>query len=90
MDKHENDRKQTSISLQKEQTPQHQEEDHCSPFCTCNCCAVPMITESSHFDFICFNAIETKFYSFETSDYSFHFASIWQPPKIAASLSFKG
>ena len=31
------------VTCQNDQTAQHSHEDCCSPFCTCNCCSLPVM-----------------------------------------------
>ncbi len=56
--------------------------DHCSPFCTCSCCACPVVFQCfiSHFDWVSFPPEHVSTYS---SVYIFSFCtSFWQPPKL--------
>ncbi len=58
--------------------------DQCSPFCTCNCCATPVIQQESIIQFNSTNLFQeftlAEYISVFTSDY---LSSIWQPPQIA-------
>jgi hypothetical protein len=62
---------------------QHHACDHCSPFCTCDCCASPVIAQANFVNFES-SSISEKFITVYTSDYhsSSHFF-IWHPPKIS-------
>jgi len=77
------DNTRQTISLSKSSNENHQQDiDHCSPFCTCDCCATPFVFNEYiiHFDcFLNFQKIQSEFsYSYHSSTY----ADIWQPPKI--------
>lgn len=58
--------------------------DHCSPFCTCNCCASPIIQHDLSIQFDSFSFLQqyisTKYSSEFVSRYS---GSIWQPPQLS-------
>jgi hypothetical protein len=57
--------------------------DHCSPFCTCDCCISPIVYKETNFQFNVFSFAEENFidYLFNyNSDLSY---SIWQPPKLS-------
>jgi hypothetical protein len=71
------------IELSQKSTEQQQSiNDHCSPFCTCDCCVSPVI----YLDYI----VETENFLFFHKIYpvyqikynSSHYTSIWQPPRI--------
>jgi len=59
------------------------ETDHCSPFCTCDCCVPPIIIHSP----APFNSIVPLAQELTTAYHipfvTIPFASIWQPPKIS-------
>ena len=80
--------KPANTTLQKLEAPQSshnsqdQESDHCSPFCTCSCCATFSIQEDNYVLFNSFSYLLAQFSEHPTSSASFHFSSIWQPPKI--------
>jgi hypothetical protein len=70
-------------TVQSAQEHHEAENDICSPFCTCNCCAsyvvVAKIVAISIFvpsDAKDFHVYDTPFYSSITADH-------WQPPKIS-------
>ena len=64
----------------------HDQMDLCSPFCTCNCCSVQVLT---HFpvntiDFPIGNqVIKIALPTYKSIFTSNFFGSIWQPPQIA-------
>ena len=61
----------------------HSEADHCSAFCTCNCCVSPLIYQAFSIQLKLFSLVE-KYYSNHNSDFvSSLYASIWQPPKLS-------
>jgi hypothetical protein len=62
----------------------HHDGDECSPFCTCNCCASPVIQQDFIVQFNCLNIIQ----EFPTPEYTSRFTSsyccsIWQPPQMS-------
>jgi hypothetical protein len=63
---------------------QHNAGDQCSPFCTCSCCASPVIYQDFNVQFESFSFIEKSISTEYTSAiFSCHLSSIWQPPQIA-------
>lgn len=56
--------------------------DHCSPFCTCDCCVSPIINNSTiHFTFT--PVVQKLTTEYHNSFVSSLFATIWQPPKLS-------
>ncbi|MCZ2223504.1 MAG: hypothetical protein LC122_07720 [Chitinophagales bacterium] len=76
-----------TATLSQNYCSHHQPEDNdfCSPFCTCNCCRTSTTKEVNQLDFILTsqpNQIKEKI-STPTNFYLFnYFNNIWQPPKI--------
>lgn len=70
------------VSQPVQDTHHHSEADHCSPFCTCNCCATSVIVQDHHLRLDCFSFAGKQYFPRLTSLVSEPFASIWQPPKI--------
>jgi hypothetical protein len=63
--------------------------DHCSPFCTCYCCASRIFDQVLYVYFSDFSIIRKKLFGY-TSGYDLSiYASIWQPPKIMLVPSIK-
>lgn len=61
----------------------HNEDDDCSPFCTCRCCTSPIVIKDYVVHFKCFSFTIKSFLEY-TSDYvSSIYSTIWQPPKIS-------
>lgn len=61
----------------------HNDNDHCSPFCTCDSCishVIPVL-ETIHPE--CTDFTFAEFGTYSVSYCSSLFASIWQPPKIS-------
>jgi len=73
----------TEIGGKTDTGHQHQDGDQCSPFCTCNCCATPVIQQESIIQFNSTALFQeytiAEYISVFTSDY---LSSIWQPPQI--------
>lgn len=72
---------------QTQQTHDHSddEEDHCSPFCTCSCCGVTgIIISVPNFQIVFIEPITptyiTPYYQNFNSAYYYSF---WQPPKLS-------
>jgi len=58
--------------------------DQCSPFCSCNCCATPVIYQFFSVQFDGFLFFEKSTATEYTSAVFFcYLSSIWQPPQIA-------
>lgn len=65
---------------------QENEKDHidtCSPFCTCDCCAAPVIYQQYSINFTCLDLFKKILSEYHSNFVSSHFTSIWQPPKIS-------
>lgn len=56
--------------------------DYCSPFCTCNCCAVPIVFQVFIFEFNGFLYYQELLSEYKPSCSPSPCHSIWQPPKI--------
>lgn len=57
--------------------------DHCSPFCSCDCCVTPVIQLDISICLDCFDYTYREYSEFSVS-YTFSlFAYIWQPPKLS-------
>lgn len=69
--------------LQGNEHDQHQDGDNCSPFCTCNCCATPVIQQNFIIHFDHFTLLQEfnmpEYVSAVTSNY---LNAIWQPPQV--------
>jgi hypothetical protein len=59
------------------------ENDQCSPFCTCDCCVSPVISQHSTFDLNVALKILHNYPDYNQGFISFLFSTIWQPPKIS-------
>ena len=71
-------------SAQQSHQDHHQGEgDHCSPFCTCNCCATSVIFQDFQVQLNSFAFIEKQYSFYATGSYHGPVTAIWQPPKIA-------
>lgn len=70
-------------TAQNDSRDNHHDVSHqCSPFCTCSCCAVPVITSTHSVDFTC-HTVVSEIINFYTSNYCTSvYASIWQPPQL--------
>lgn len=56
--------------------------DLCSPFCTCDCCVSPILTNSS-IQFTCTSIVQKLLSEYSNSFISSLYATIWQPPKLS-------
>ena len=57
--------------------------DLCSPFCTCNCCVSPVVSQAYFTLVYQFMLLQEYNYDIITADISSPFVNIWQPPKIS-------
>jgi hypothetical protein len=71
----------TEIS-QKTTDSQQQDIDHCSPFCTCNCCSSSKIQQYQVIAFNNFPILTERVYELSSNYVSSHTAAIWQPPRL--------
>ena len=76
----------TEFASNHDEHPHDEQNDLCSPFCTCNCCSAQILT---HFPTITINfpivseSIKTQLPTYKSIFSSNFFGSIWQPPQIA-------
>ena len=56
--------------------------DHCSPFCTCNCCASPKIQQEVLISFNSYQFLIKCCMEYTITKVSAHTASVWQPPRL--------
>src|SRR6218665_203084 len=68
----------------QQDTPSHEDhKEHCTPFCACACCAVPIIVQPGAIAFMQQFSIlspKVKLYAEDFSSCNLH--NIWQPPKV--------
>ena len=62
---------------------QHSQSDHCSPFCTCTCCASPVVFQNTTIQFEYYSIVQEYISEYHSSYISSTHNSIWQPPKIS-------
>lgn len=76
---------QTELQHQANHEHHEQDEDHCSPFCTCACCGISIMQPSMPKFYILSQSavcIDKKV-SFYATSYTKDISSIiWQPPKV--------
>lgn len=82
IDNHENDKCNILAQSQNHKNDHSTNTNHCSPFCTCQCCTSPVIYQNFTINFkmnyaLVFNYIE-NITNFKSNLYT----SIWQPPKL--------
>lgn len=82
IDKPEDNTLQKTEIAPKTTDNQHQDIDHCSPFCTCNCCSSPKIQQNIAIEFNNYQFLLECFSEYSSILVSYHFASIWQPPQL--------
>ncbi|MFZ4455807.1 MAG: DUF6660 family protein [Bacteroidales bacterium] len=71
----------TKTELQTEHSQHPEGQDDCSPFCTCVCCATPVVQATT---FIYLNDLQLmqEYSSVHRTDFqSSLYSAIWQPPK---------
>jgi len=73
------------MEITQNNTDSHQNDvDHCSPFCTCNCCASPVIQLNVLVNFEGFPFLLESYSSELATDFvSCPTKSIWQPPRLS-------
>jgi len=71
------------VELSTNSTDTHQtNSDHCSPFCTCTCCATSVAFIDYAIQFNYFPIEREHLFEYNFSYNSSEHYSIWQPPKI--------
>jgi hypothetical protein len=83
MDEPEDRSVQKSEISPKTSESHHNDIDHCSPFCTCNCCATPVVNHDTIMEFICVKFSEFNFPNYCSRFSNAYFVSIWQPPQLS-------
>lgn len=61
----------------------HHEIDHCSPFCTCNCCSSSKIQQQIVIEFNFTEFLLARFSEKSPSSVSVPPDSVWQPPRLS-------
>lgn len=66
-------------------TSSHEHDDctDCAPFCTCNCCATPMICQIELVDFQVSTLVLTNETYYPTLLVTQGYGDIWQPPQLS-------
>jgi len=62
---------------------QDKDSDHCSPFCTCLCCASSIIYQVYAFQFDNLSLIQKHYSEYKSDFISNNYSTIWQPPKLS-------
>lgn len=63
--------------------PTHQDCDHCSPFCTCNCCSSPKIQQDIILVFNSFELVTEYSAVYLPGVSASPSTRIWQPPQFS-------
>lgn len=61
----------------------HDDADHCSPFCTCNCCATAMQCSVHSVDFEVVTLVREQITLYPNRLVPHRFGDIWQPPQLS-------
>lgn len=56
--------------------------DQCSPFCTCSCCSVSVVSSTTGFDLPAVTLPVKTLLTFYKEYLPVSYISIWQPPKV--------
>ena len=74
----------SSEGIDKHEDHSHNEEDNCTPFCSCFCCGTTVVFTTS-FEVKMIDIYSTNTYGFHYFfDYSFDYKEeIWQPPAVS-------
>jgi hypothetical protein len=70
-------------TIESAQEHHEAENDICSPFCTCNCCASFVVIANVVAITTFFPSIDKGFSIYDTPFYSSIIADHWQPPKLS-------
>lgn len=63
--------------------PSHADNDQCSPFCTCNCCAMAMVCQVQAVDFKVTTIVREQLTEYPTFFVPQRSGDIWQPPQLS-------
>jgi len=77
-----NSKHKTEFSQQKQDSHHHSDTDHCSPFCTCNCCSTSVILQEIPCCTECLVSEVAIFNIYLPASFSNPSFFIWQPPKL--------
>jgi len=73
-----------NIEISTQTSDSHQNDtDHCSPFCTCTCCASPVAFLNNELNIDSFPITQEHQFEYNSSNSSSEHFGIWQPPKIS-------
>ena len=73
-----------NVEFSTQTSDNHQNEtDHCSPFCTCTCCASPVVFINNEMQIESFSVTQEHQFEYNSSYSSSEHFGIWQPPKIS-------
>jgi len=64
-------------------SPDHDDCNGCSPFCTCNCCATPMVCQMEQVDLQVSVIVREHITSYPTLLVTQRSGDIWQPPQLS-------
>jgi len=73
----------TEVSQNSQNTHHHSDADNCSPFCTCNCCATPMVCQMEQVDLQVSVIVREHITSYPTLLVTQRSGDIWQPPQLS-------
>ena len=76
-----NEAEAITSSYHSSQLPDHEEEEYCTPFCVCACCAVPVFQAPATFVIKKPDAPALILFYPEEKFFFDHHGRIWQPPK---------
>jgi len=71
------------LTIQTAQEHHEQDNDMCSPFCICTCCATSISITQYQTDLFTLAYSPETFPSYEESGYSAFAADFWQPPRLS-------
>ena len=70
-------------TIQSAQEHHEAENDICSPFCTCNCCATSVVISTAVAITTFFPSADKDFLVYDTPFFTSITADHWQPPKLS-------
>ncbi len=62
---------------------QDNDTDHCSPFCTCCCCSLPIVSLDRPIVLSCYYSLQWHYSEYLSHDVTSPCSSIWQPPQLS-------
>ena len=72
-----------TVNISDSTTNHQNENDYCSPFCSCSCCVTPIIYQVFTVEFKCYPIVQAFHPEINSIFISSPCYTIWQPPKLS-------